>query len=70
MTDVIGTNVSISTSRTLLLLKRITHDRKLSFLLGRLVLLVLVAAFAPVLSPYDSAAAVAETPDMPIGSRG
>ncbi len=48
----------------------IARDRALLFSLGTILLLVLVAIFAPWLSPYDPADAAAPKPNMPIGSPG
>lgn len=57
-------------SRLRMLLRTISRDRKLSFLLICLALLVVIAILAPALSPYDPVAAVAATPNMPVGSPG
>jgi peptide/nickel transport system permease protein len=48
--------------------RTIVRDRKLGILLGCLVVLVAIAALAPVISPYDPLAAVAPAPNMPVGS--
>lgn len=49
---------------------RVMRDRKLSVLLMCLLLVVVLAVLAPVISPYDPNAAVAAQSNMPIGSEG
>ncbi len=61
---------SARSSRLRMLLRTISRDRKLSFLLICLALLAGIAILAPVLSPYDPIVAVAATPNMPVGSPG
>jgi peptide/nickel transport system permease protein len=49
---------------------RLMQDRQLTLLLCCLTALIFVAVFAPWLSPHDPNAAIANSPNMPIGSEG
>ncbi len=51
-------------------ISRIRRDRKLSWLLAGLGLLVLLSILSPWISPHDPMLALAEKPNMPIGTEG